>query len=307
MATKKTSKATKKVPAKKTAAKKAPPTKGAQFHLYDEGQNKFIKAEQAKAVKVDGFDAFSFFLHKSADGKGWTISEASSGGRIAVGLTQKEAKAKAADALAKHGPAGLAESIRRSIEKNGAAPDYEAKTAQPKKPSPLRFKVSTDDGEVVEVIYDSTFRDHLEFRGAISSTGYRSTFEYDGKGEVEEEARKIANDLRAAFLKEQVKQARKGKKVEPSKIETLKPSDNRGRKPNGRKSQLDAAIEILKDAKEPLTCKEIVRRMFERKIWETSGRTPGATLSASMQRETAKRGKESRFRRAERGLYELNA
>jgi hypothetical protein len=111
MATKKTSKAkgaaakkavAKKTPAKKSegkkvAAKKATPKKtakadaGCAFHLYDEGQKKFVPAEQAKAVKIDGFDAFSFFLHKSADGKGWTISEATSGGRIAVGFTQKEA------------------------------------------------------------------------------------------------------------------------------------------------------------------------------------------------------------------------
>ena len=86
-----------------------------------------------------------------------------------------------------------------------------------------------------------------------------------------------------------------------------KASGNRGRKPNGEMSQLDAAVKILTDAKEPLTCKEICRRMLEQKLWNTTGRTPGATLSASMQREIAKRGSEARFRRAERGLYELNA
>ena len=93
--------AAKKASAKKTAARKVAPAKDAPFHLYDEGGKKFVPAEKAKAVKVPGFDDFQFFLHKSADGKGWTISEATSGGRISVGRTQKEAKEKAAEALGK--------------------------------------------------------------------------------------------------------------------------------------------------------------------------------------------------------------
>ena len=392
MATKKTakkdsSKATKKAPAKsKTAAKKttakkatvkknAPASKATSteadtFHLFEERQQKFIPAQQAKPVKVDGFDAFSFFLHKSADGKGWSISETTSGGRISVGFTQKEAKEKAREALGKHGAADLAESIKQSIAKHGAAPDFDAAKLEKRK-----FTVTTDDGISVDVVYDACMHNHLEFRGEISPTGYRSHFGYDGKGEVTEEARIIASDLRANFLKEQAKEARKGTAAEakPSpqvttrlkskilaalvdekklpkeqvhiddiakatgaeigdvaatlmvlelnraikslpgkffrlaKAEEQKPSGNRGRKPNGKSSQLDAAVDILKEAAEPLTCKEIVRRMFERKAWETTGRTPGATLSASMQREIAKRGEDSRFRRAERGLYELNA
>jgi len=80
----------------------------------------------------------------------------------------------------------------------------------------------------------------------------------------------------------------------------------RGRKPSGNMSQLDIAVSVLREAAEPLTCKEIVRRMLEGGLWQTSGRTPGATLSASMQREITKRGKEARFVRTARGLYGLN-
>jgi hypothetical protein len=396
--------AKRKQPAKKPAARKVAPAKDAPFHLYDEGSEKFVPAEKAKAVKIPGFDDFRFFLHKSADGKGWTISEATSGGRISVGRTQKEAKEKAAEALGKHGKEDLLESIKRSIARNGTAPGFEdAAKATAKK----TFSVTTDDGTEVEVTFDAEFRNHLEFRGAISPTGYRSHFGYDGSGKVEDAARKIAGELRAEYLKEQAKQARKGKKQPkdapeitqklksgvlaalvdddnrpraqvhfddiaeatgatagevaatlmvleldrkvkslpgkywrlPKKKAQGSPATGRGRKPNGaqclgsqkragtredadadnpahrrgnarrgsRLSQLDAAVKILTDAKEPLTCKEIVRRMFEQKLWNTSGRTPGATLSASMQREIAKRGSEARFRRAERGLYEVNA
>jgi hypothetical protein len=336
MATKKTSKKTakkapvkkaaakkasaKKTAAKKPVAKKASPAKGAQFHLYDEGQKKFVPAEQAKAVKIDGFDAFSFFLHKSADGKGWTISEASSGGRIAVGFTQKEAKGKTIEALGKHGEADLAESIRRTIAKNGAAPGHEAEAKKaPKVTTRLKSRI------LAALVDDKKLPcEQVHFDEIAASTGA--------------DVGDVAATLMVLELDRAVKSL-PGKLYRLAKAEEQKSSGNRGRKPNGiqclgsqnrartredddagssaprrvnarrgsRPSQLDAAVEILKDAKEPLTCKEIVRRMFERKIWETSGRTPGATLSASMQREIAKRGAQTRFRKAERGLYALNA
>jgi hypothetical protein len=357
-------------PAKKTAKADA----GCAFYLYDEGQKKFVPAEQAKAVKIGGFDAFSFFLHKSADGKGWTISEATSGARIAVGRTQAEVKAKAAEALSKHGADDLAESIRRTIAKNGAAPGFDAPKGASKKQT---FAVTTDDGTEVEVTFDAEFRNHLEFRGAVSPTGYRSHFGYDGKGKVEDAARKIANDLHAEFLKEQAKQARKGKKsaeaqkapqvttrlksrilaalVDDKKLprkqvqfddivkatggevgdvaaalmalelehkikslpgkfyrlpkadEDTVAKDNRGGKPRGKMSMLDAAVEVLKAAKEPLTVKDITRAVFEKGLAATNGRTPHATLSAAMGREIKARGAQSRFRRADRGRFELNA
>jgi len=85
----------------------------------------------------------------------------------------------------------------------------------------------------------------------------------------------------------------------------------KARKPRARKdgklSQMDAAVQVLTDAGEALTCKEIVRRMLEKQLWETEGRTPGATLSAALQRDIAKRGEGSRFKKAARGLFGLNA
>lgn len=72
-------------------------------------------------------------------------------------------------------------------------------------------------------------------------------------------------------------------------------------------SMLDAAAEVLKDAKEPLGVKDITRRIFEQDLSASDGRTPHATLSAAMCREIKARGAESRFRRTGRGLFELNA
>jgi len=297
--------AAKKAPAKKTPAKKATPkkasaksdpakkatAKGSEFHLYDEGKKKFVAAEKAKEVKVPGFEDFRFFLHKSADGKGWTVSEASSGGRISVGHTQKEAKEKAAEALGKHGKDGLAKSIKQSIAKNGAAPGFKDAGKKPAKETP-QVTVNLKSRVLAALVDEKKLaRAQVHFDEIAKATGAPV-------GDV-------SATLMALELEHKVKSL-PGKMFRLPKAEESKPSGNRGRKPNGQKSQLDAAVEILKGAKEPLTCKEIVRRMFEQKLWNTAGRTPGATLSASMQREIAKRGKESRFRKAERGLYELN-
>ena len=83
------------------------------------------------------------------------------------------------------------------------------------------------------------------------------------------------------------------------------------RKPRARKdgkvSQMDAAVQILKEAGQELNCKEMVRRMIEKRLWETKGRTPGATLSAALQRDIAKRGEASRFKKTARGLFGLSA
>ena len=103
-----------------------------------------------------------------------------------------------------------------------------------------------------------------------------------------------------------------GVKMETSTSTPAQPAEEnqtsakRGRKPSGQQSQLDIAVTVLREAAEPLTCKEIVRRMLEGGLWQTSGRTPGATLSASMQREISRLGKAARFVRTARGLYGLN-
>jgi len=103
---------------------------------------------------------------------------------------------------------------------------------------------------------------------------------------------------------DEIAETRKEDATENSASRRVNASRGQGLAARTRLSQLDAAVEILKDAKEPLTCKEIVRRIFGRKIWSTTGRTPEDTLSASIKHEIA-RGKNSRFRKAERGLYEL--
>jgi len=74
---------------------------------------------------------------------------------------------------------------------------------------------------------------------------------------------------------------------------------------DGKMSGLDAAAKVLAEAGQPLNCKALVERMLAAGWWQTSGKTPQATIYAAMTREEKLRGKESRFRRVGRGMFEL--
>jgi len=312
------------------------------FYACDNLTKTFRVAENARPVTFKGFEGFDFFMHKSLADKGWTISEASSGASIVTKPTQANAKARAVEILKQHGHDGLHECVQKAIEKTGTAPGFKA----PPKGVMIdkqNFSLTTKDGTKVEVTYQPDNRHHLEFRGEISSTGYRSHFGYDGKSDVKEFAAKYAEELRSNYLKEKAKLARSNKvhivKPAPATKPTEKPSaepSGKGGKPTqclgsqnrdhtrpvnegitsaakrgkacrgSRLSMLDAAAEILKTAKEPLCCKDICRAIFEKKLAESSGRTPHATISAAMGREINTQGKNSRFRKAGRGMFEFN-
>jgi len=70
-------------------------------------------------------------------------------------------------------------------------------------------------------------------------------------------------------------------------------------------SGLDAAAKVLAEAGEPLNCKAIVERAFEAGYWQSEGKTPAATVYAAILREMQKKGDESRFVKAGRGLFAL--
>lgn len=53
---------------------------------------------------------------------------------------------------------------------------------------------------------------------------------------------------------------------------------------------LDASLEILREAGEPLHAKEIAKRILAKKIWSTDGQTPHATVSARLYADIKKKG-----------------
>lgn len=85
----------------------------------------------------------------------------------------------------------------------------------------------------------------------------------------------------------------------------------RGAKKSGRKGEergmsgLGAAAKVLEEAGEPLNCKQMVERAFEKGYWQSEGKTPHSTIYSSILREIQKKGDQARFRKAERGKFAL--
>ena len=75
--------------------------------------------------------------------------------------------------------------------------------------------------------------------------------------------------------------------------------------PPRRLGALDAAAQVLKTVKEPMTCKAIVDAMLKKNLWTTNGKTPHATLYSAIIREITKKGKEARFAKVDRGRFAL--
>jgi hypothetical protein len=70
---------------------------------------------------------------------------------------------------------------------------------------------------------------------------------------------------------------------------------------------LDAAVKVFGGAGKPMHCQDIVKEALAKGLWQTKGKTPAATLYAAIIREIATKGKDARFRKTDRGQFELSA
>ena len=95
----------------------------------------------------------------------------------------------------------------------------------------------------------------------------------------------------------------KGKAAAGKKKATRAKTARPGEK--GAMSGLDAAAKVLEEAGEPLNCTQIVERAFEKGYWTSDGKTPAATVYASIIRDIARKGDASRFRKVDRGRFAL--
>ena len=67
---------------------------------------------------------------------------------------------------------------------------------------------------------------------------------------------------------------------------------------------LDAAAKVLSESGKALNCRELIVAMAAQGYWTSpGGRTPWATLSASILKEIARQGKRARFQRVGRGRF----
>jgi hypothetical protein len=112
----------------------------------------------------------------------------------------------------------------------------------------------------------------------------------------------------AEFFPRQAKKSRKSAsaaRVEGAAKVKAATKPSKAAKPhrNERKiSGLDAAAKVLTESTEPLNATTIAEKAIAAG-WVTNGKTPHATLYAAMIREIAVKGRESRFKKTERGLF----
>ena len=56
-----------------------------------------------------------------------------------------------------------------------------------------------------------------------------------------------------------------------------------------------------------MNCGDIIKEALAKGLWQTSGKTPAATLYAAIIREIANKGDKARFRKTDRGLFEAKS
>jgi hypothetical protein len=72
-------------------------------------------------------------------------------------------------------------------------------------------------------------------------------------------------------------------------------------------SGLDAAAQVLQASKEPMNTKAMIEQMVSKGLWTSpEGKTPHATLYSAIIREITVKGKESRFKKTDRGNFAFN-
>ncbi len=111
-----------------------------------------------------------------------------------------------------------------------------------------------------------------------------------------------------ATKKATTKQAapKKASTVKPAAKKT-KPAATKGEAKVKKLSAIDAAAKVLATAKEPMNCKELIEALAAKKLWTSpGGKTPHATLYSAILREIQTKGKDARFKNAERGKFAAN-
>src|SRR6266850_7248687 len=97
---------------------------------------------------------------------------------------------------------------------------------------------------------------------------------------------------------------RESSKTKTKAHEKAKGNRSKTKDQDGQLSCLNAAAKVLAEKGEPMTCKEMIEAMATKGYWTTpGGKTPHATLYSSIAREIRDKGKDSRFKKSERGKF----
>ena len=112
-------------------------------------------------------------------------------------------------------------------------------------------------------------------------------------------ATKTNRNARAAAKTTTTKLSKKNSPVVKPAAKESKPADK-------KMSQIEAAAAALAKSKQPMNCQAMVEAMQVQGLWSTpGGATPEATLYASILREINGKGKDARFKKVDRGLFDL--
>jgi restriction system protein len=68
----------------------------------------------------------------------------------------------------------------------------------------------------------------------------------------------------------------------------------------------EAIAAVLGDAEAPLHSKELTKRLLERGLWQSAGKTPDATIAARLYTDVKEKGAASRFVQSGKNTFALN-
>ncbi len=155
------------------------------------------------------------------------------------------------------------------------------------------------------VIYELYFREHngspavwkVKATTALDGDGYRS----DGAALLHTGADAVRQAVKAATGK-----TSSAIGISLGKWMTHTSGDKKTSAKPRPMSLIDAAVQVLGNAKEPMNTKEMIEKITKQNLWSprSGGKTPHATLYSAILRELQKKGKDARFQKAERGRFQ---
>jgi hypothetical protein len=115
-----------------------------------------------------------------------------------------------------------------------------------------------------------------------------------------------AGDLHPSTERRPAMTAKKTSKKPPDKKKSAKASKPQRAAETAPKklSALNAAVRVLQETKQAMSCPELIEVMATKGYWTSpGGKTPAATLYSALLRELQRKGKEARFKKTERGKF----
>jgi hypothetical protein len=90
----------------------------------------------------------------------------------------------------------------------------------------------------------------------------------------------------------------------PKKAKSKEARKTEGEAKTPKLSALEAAAKVLGETGKSMSCNEMIEAMAAKKYWSSpGGKTPASTLYSGITKEIATKGKESRFKKTERGRF----